>query len=149
MSNKNEKTPQPLFNVEEIFVDIEAIEEGRWVALGADFPGVEVLVRGLSSKPAKAYHEMMERTYPRNERLANGQLTANAREVILKNTIENHCILDWRGIGSGGKELPFSKAQLRSFLFEPKARRLAAAFITAITDLELRKTEAQEEVVKN
>ena len=57
-----------LFELEDAFVDIDAIEEGRWVPLGADFPGVEIFTVGLSSKGATKFKEMLERTTPRKNR---------------------------------------------------------------------------------
>ena len=142
--------PAPaLFELEDAFVDIDAIEEGRWVPLGADFPGVEIFTVGLSSKGATKYKEMLERTTPRKNRHSNGQLTEETREVILKQVVSTKCITDWRGVGSGGKPLPFTKEKLEYLLAEPKARRLAAAMINAITDLEVRKAVSEEEITKN
>lgn len=143
-----ENTPG-LFELEDAFVDIEAIEEGRWVPLGADFPGVEIFTVGLSSKAATKFKEMLERTTPRKNRHSNGQLTEETREVILKQVVSTKCITNWRGVGSGGQPLPFTKEKLEYLLAEPKARRLAAAMINAITDLEVRKAATEEEVVKN
>lgn len=138
-----------MFNVEDSFVDIQAIEQGRWVELGADFPGVEIEVVGLTSKAAKRYHEQMERTAPRADRLANGQLTPDAKDRILRTVVTQKCVRDWKGLASGGKLLPFSVEKLSYFMNEPQARRLAAAIINAIVDLEGRKLEAQEEVKGN
>lgn len=138
-----------LFDLEDAFVDITAIEEGRWVPLGADFPGVEIFTVGLTSKGAKKYQEMRERTAPRQDRHSNGQLTETTKDAIIRDTVSAKCITDWRGLGSGGEPLPFSKEKLNYILSEPKARSLAMAMINAIVDLELRKAVTVKEVAKN
>lgn len=147
--NKASEDVPKLFNLEDAFVDIAAIEEGRWVSLGADFPGVEIFTIGLSSKRARKYQEILERAAPREQRHSNGQLTDETRENILKQVLSNKCITDWRGIGDQGAPLPFTKEKLQYLLAEPKARRLAAGMINAITDLEVRKTTSEEGVIKN
>lgn len=142
-------TTPKLFDLEDAFVDITAIEEGRWVPLGADFPGVEIFTVGLTSKGAKKYQEMRERTAPRQNRHSNGQLTEDTKDAIIRDTVEAKCITDWRGLGSGGEPLPFTKEKLHYLLSEPKARALASAMINAIVDLELRKASTVKEVAKN
>ena len=137
------------FNIEDIYVDVAAIEEGRWVPLGAEFPGVEILARGLSSKPAQKYQEMLERTTPRNKRLTNGRLTAEATDEILTKTLVEKCVFDWRGIAQDGAVLPFSKEKLQEFMTQPRLRRFKIGVINAITDLETKKTEAEEALTKN
>lgn len=144
-----EKLETPLFDLEDAYLDIDAIEDGRWIPIGAEFPGVEVLATGLSVKATEKYHEMLERNAPRKERLANGTLTSDSRNKILRQVVRDKCIHDWRGIGFQGKALPFTKAQLGEILEDPKARRLAAAFINAITDLEQTKLRREDAVAKN
>lgn len=139
----------PLFDLEDAFIDITAIEEGQWIPVGAEFPGVEVLATGLSVKATEKYHEMLERNAPRKERMANGQLTSESRNKILRQVVKDKCIHDWRGLGYQGKQLPFSKDQLGMILEEPKARRLAAAFINAITELEQTKLRKEDAIAKN
>lgn len=138
-----------MFEIESAFLDAAAIEEGRWVALGSEFPGVEVLVKGLTSTEAQKYQSRAQRSAPRRDRLANGRLTDEAQERILKETVIEKCVMDWRGLGSKGKPLPFSKEALTSFMTEPKARKIAVAIITAITDLEQTMAEVSEEVAGN
>lgn len=142
-------TTPKLFDLEDAFVDITAIEEGRWVPLGADFPGVEIFTVGLTSKGAKKYQEMRERTAPRQDRHSNGQLTEDTKDAIIRDTVEAKCITDWRGLGSGGEPLPFTKEKLHYLLSEPKARALASAMVNAIVDLELRKANGAKEIAKN
>lgn len=138
-----------LFNMEDICVDVAAIEEGRWVPLGAEFPGVEIEVRGLSSKPARKLQQQLERAAPRTKRLTNGQLTPEATDEILTTVLVEKCVRDWKGIGEHGKLIEFDKDKLKMFLSVPKYRRFKAAVINAITDLETRKEAAEEGLVKN
>lgn len=138
-----------MFNIEDAYLDIKAIEEGRWVPLGHDFPGVEVHVRGLSSPDAKALQMKLTREAPRAQRLSNGVLSDEAQEGILKKVIEEKCVLGWKGFAAGGKELPYNKKTLHSFLHEPKARKIGVAIISAITALELTTEKAAQEIEGN
>lgn len=138
-----------MFDIESAYVDVNAIEEGRWLPLGPDFPGVEVLAKGLTSSGAKAFQAKATREAPRKERLTSGRLTDEAQERILRETIIERCVQDWRGLSSGGEPLVFSKDALRMIMTEPKARRIAAAIVTAITDLETATESAQEQVLGN
>lgn len=127
---------QKLFNIEEAFLDVELIAEGKWLPLGTDFPNAEILARGLSSPGAKKLRAHLERTAPKQDRLSSGQLTQEARDRIIRITVARECIMDWRGIGSGGKPLPFKVETAESLLTEPRAIRIATAFVNAIVDLE-------------
>lgn len=149
MSKKSEEEVTPTFNIEDVYVDVAAIEEGRWVPLGAEFPGVEIEICGLSSKAAKRLQQQLERTAPRAKRLTNGQLTPEAMDEILTEVMVEKCVRDWRGIAQKGEVLPFSKETLKRFLSEPKLRRFKIAVINAITDLETKREEAQEGLAKN
>lgn len=138
-----------MFDIETAYVDVNAIEEGRWVPLGSEFPGVEILTKGLTSTGAKLFQAKASREAPRRERTASGRLTEDAQERILRETVIEKCVQDWRGLSAGGEPLAFSKETLRMIMTEPKARRIAAAIVTAITDLETATTEAAEAVVGN
>lgn len=138
-----------MFNLESAYLDVAAIEEGRWLPLGADFPGVEIYARGLSSAPAKALSMKLKREAPKKDRILGGQLTEEAEERIRKTVISERCVTDWRGLASGGVPLEFSKAALMSILDEPRARKIAVAIIGAIIDLEQTTEKAEAEVAGN
>ena len=138
-----------MFEIESAYLDVDAIEEGRWVPLGADFPGVEVFARGLSSAGAKAFDMKLRREAKSKDRLSNGLLTEDAQSRIFKEVIAEKCVTDWRGLSSGGKPLPFSKDTLLGLLSEPRARKIAVAIIGAITVLEQTTKASEAEVVGN
>jgi hypothetical protein len=141
--------PTPLFDLESAFLDIDAIDGGKWMPIGAEYPGVEILARGLSSPDAKKLRQHLERTAPREDRLANGQLTDDARDNIVRLVVARKCVLDWRGVVMGGKSVPFSVTTLEGLMQEPRARRIAAAFVNAIVDLEQTTMSAQAAVEGN
>lgn len=138
-----------MFELESAYLDIEAINEGRWLPLGAEFPGVEVLARGLSSPDAKKLRTHLRRTAPKSDRLSSGQLSEEAEDNILKIAVARQCVLDWKGLSSGGKPLPFSTAALEGIMNEPRARRIAAAIVNAIVDLEQTTIAAEDAVSGN
>lgn len=138
-----------MFDVESAFVDVEVIEQGKWIALGADFPGVEIRAKGLSSTDAKTLYDKLRREAPRTDKLANGQLSEAAQERILREVVLEKCLLDWRGFASGGKELPFNKKTAEGFMTEPKARRIGMAIVTAILAIDETRAAKAEEIAKN
>src|SRR5690606_26656199 len=118
-----------MFDIEDAYVDVETIEKGKWIALGADFPGVEIQARGMSSKEAKVYLDRLRREVPRTERLADGSISEEANERIITKVIVEKCLFNWRGFGAGGKELAYSKATAEGFMTEPKARKIGQAIV--------------------
>jgi hypothetical protein len=138
-----------MFELESAYLDVAAIEEGRWQELGADFPGVAILARGLTAPGAKAMEMKLMREAPKKDRIFNGQLTEEALNRIRKKVVIEKCILDWRGLSSGGKPLPFSKETLEGIMNEPRARKIAAAMVQAILDLEQTIVAAEDDIVGN
>jgi len=138
-----------MFEIETAYLDIDAIEAGKWMPLGADFPGVEIMARGLTSPGAKRMRQALRRTAPKSDRQANNLLTDDAEDRILRAVIARECVLDWRGLASGGKPLPFSKETLEGLMNEPRARKIAAAFVNAIIDLEQSTIATEAEVEGN
>ena len=138
-----------MFDIESAFVDVAAIEAGKWIELGADFPGAEIRAKGMSSTEAKTYYDKLRREAPRTDRLANGQLSDTAQERILRDVILEKCLLDWRGFASGGKPLPFSRQTAEMFLTEPKARKLGTAIVNAIVAIDDTRAARDEEIAGN
>jgi len=120
------------FDLESAYLDVDAIDAGRWIPLGADFPGVEILACGLSSEGAKELYDRLSREAPREDRHANGLLTDDATGQIIRKVILEKCLKDWRGFTSGGKAVPYAKNTAEGLLTERKARLIANAFVTAI-----------------
>lgn len=138
-----------MFELSDAYLDLDAIEQGRWLALGADFPGVEIFARGLSAPGAKRLRMKLEREAPRADRVAGGALSEDARDRIIKDVIARECVTDWRGLASGGKPVPFSVETLAGIMAEPRARKIASAIVMAIVDLEQTTVAAEAEVTGN
>lgn len=138
-----------MFEIETAYLDIDAINDGKWMALGTEFPDVEVLARGLSAPGAKKLRQHLRRTAPKSDRLSNGQLSEEAEDNILKIVVARECVLDWKGLSSGGKPLLFSTEALEGIMNEPRARRIAAAVVNAIVDLEQMTIAAEKAIVGN
>lgn len=120
------------FDIESAYLDVDAIDAGRWIPLGADFPGVEIHACGLSSEGAKALFERLSREAPREERHANGILTDDASSRIIRKVILEKCLKDWRGFVSGGKAVPYAKNTAEGLMSERRARLIANAIVNAI-----------------
>lgn len=128
-----------------LLLDTKAIEEGRWRPLGADFPGVEVLVSGLSAPKAKALHEKMLRKAPAGDRHRNGTLTADAEERIVRTVILERCLHDWRGFTRGGQPLAYNREDAELFMLQPEGRVISKAIVEAIIAIEDTRAVAVEE----
>lgn len=138
-----------MFDIETAFVDVDTIDKGTWIELGAEFPGVEIHARGFSSKDAKALYDRLRRECPRKDRMANGQVSEEANDRMMKRVIIEKCLIDWRGFSSGGKPLAYSKDTARSLLDEPKARRIAVAIIQAVGAIDDTRATVDEDAEKN
>lgn len=138
-----------MFDIESAFVDVAAIEGGKWIELGADFPGAEIRAKGMSSTDAKAYYDKLRREAPRTDRLANGQLSDAAQERILREVILEKCLLDWRGFASAGKPLPYDRQTAETFMTEPKARKIGTAIVNAIVAIDDTRAARDEEIAGN
>lgn len=143
-----EKVKLSGFNIEDAFLDVEAINKGRWVPLGANLPGAEVQVTGISSTEAKAYMERLRREVPRAQRIS-GKISDAAEEKVFKKTILDKCLHDWRGLSSAGEPLAFSKEMAETFLNDPKARLIGQAIVEAVLDLDNTKISEDEEAAGN
>lgn len=138
-----------MFDIEEAYLDVETIEKGKWIPLGADFPGVAIQARGMSSKEAKVYLDRLRRELPRTERLADGSIPEEVNERIITKVIVEKCLFNWRGFGAGGKELAYSKTTAEGFMTEPKARKIGQAIVGAIIAIDNTKARKAEEVSGN
>lgn len=136
-------------DINKLLVDINAIESGKWIALGADFPGVEVKVTGLSAKPAEVMRAKLERQAPREERLRNGSLTDEAQDRIIRKVIIEKCLHDWRGFTRDGKPLEYDREMAELFLFKKEGRVIGKAIVDAIVSLEDTRIEREDDIVGN
>lgn len=138
------------FDLDSAYLDVDVIDAGRWIPLGADFPGVEIHACGLSSEGAKELFDRLSREAPREDRHVNGILTDEASSRIIRKVILEKCLKDWRGFASGGKPVPYAKKTAEGLLTERKARLIANAFVNAIMAIDgTRVTIDVEGVEKN
>jgi hypothetical protein len=142
-------TSAPVFDLASTFLDIEAIHGGKWIAIGADFPGVEILARGFGTPEAKKLISHLERTAKRDDRLSTGQLTTEARFRIQTAVLARVCVTDWRGVVIGGKVIPFASKTLEGLLNEPRAEPFALAIINAVSELQQTRAQSEASVVGN
>lgn len=137
------------FDLESAYLDVDAIDAGRWVPLGADFPGVEIHACGLSSTDAKALFDRLSREAPREDRHGNGVLTEEANGRIIRKVILEVCLKDWRGFTSNGKPVPYAKNTAEGLLTDRKARLIANAFVGAIMAIDGTRVTVDAEAEKN
>lgn len=136
-------------DINKLLVDVSAIEGGKWIPLGADFPKIEVNVCGLSSKSAKVYRDSLERKAPREDRLRDGSLTSDAQDLIIRKVILAHCLKDWKGFTQDGKPVPYNRETAELFMLKPEGRVVGKAIVEAIIALEDTRLESEEAMLGN
>lgn len=127
--------------------DSGAISSGQWVN---DIPGmgkVRVKVRGFSSPEVVEVRSRKERAVPRDERLRDGSLTADAGNRIFNEVLADAVFLDIEGLTEGGK--PVKAEGARKKLVDPDYGPLADAVAWAAHAVDRGVAEATEDLAKN
>jgi hypothetical protein len=142
-------TSAPVFDLASTFLDIEVIHGGKWIAVGAEYPGVEIFARGFSTPEAEKLLAHLQRSATRKDRLANGNLTGKAQFRIHVAVLSRVCVTDWRGVVIRGQTIPFSPKTLESLILEPQAEPFAQAIINAVSELQQTRAQSEASVVGN
>ncbi|MBB4000968.1 hypothetical protein [Aurantimonas endophytica] len=126
--------------------DSKKVEAGEWVG---DIPGMEdvrLRVRGLSSPTVAALRSRKERKVSREGRERDGQLKTDVALVIFGEILHEAVLLEWDGITSDGKPLPFDADIAKVWLTDPDFTPFADAVVWAAQVVDKGRAGDQEEV---
>lgn len=125
-------------------VDLDAEVNGVW----KDFHGAEVLIARSGTKD---YQDAIAAAYTKNEeKLSKKDDAADklAQDLMLE-VFADTLVLDWKGISFKGKDLPYSKANVKMLLGLPEMRDFRFELLSLSDDAENFRLKQEEEQAKN
>ena len=137
-------------DINDILVSDEAlavIDQGTWVDMSDEAPGLELLVCGLRSESARKAikdKQVIARKKNRGKELTEDQNTSIMKEVLCEVVLK-----DWRGLKSGGKDLAYDANLARNWIMSRSGERFTELVIAAAQRLDAEADSFVEEVSKN
>lgn len=129
--------------------DSAVVEAGRWVD---EIPGLDnarVRVRGLSSPYVVAYRARLERSRPREDRLADGSLKPDIAMKIFGIVLHDVVLLEWDGFTRKGEPVPYDKDTAKEWCTNPNYLPFQDGVTWAANCVDRGLVEAKEEDAKN
>ncbi|MCK9513520.1 MAG: hypothetical protein M0R28_20160 [Pigmentiphaga sp.] len=136
-------------DIESIAIDPGLIEGGQWVGDIPEMGDLRVRVRGLTSPQAVALRNRLLRALPKKDRESDGSPTQEAAMRVGGRVLLEAVLLEWDGITSGGKPVPFSKKQAEIWLTDPRYRNFGDAVAWAAQIVDKGRAEITEEIAGN
>jgi len=136
-------------DIESIKVDPGLIEGGQWVSDIPEMGDLRLRVRGLSSPQATALRTRLLRGLSKKEREPDGSPKHEAALRIGGQVLLECVLLEWDGITSGGKSVPYSKKQAEAWLTDPRYRNFGDAVAWAAQVVDKGRAEIAEEIAGN
>lgn len=137
-------------DIDVIKVDSTAAKEGRWVDnLPEMKPEVRLMVRGMSTPEFAAAQSRLQRQVTPDEKLANGDLKPDIALRIMGTAIVEAVLLDWEGLTSGGKKLPYSEKTAIELMTDRNYRKFQDAVVYASRVVDNGRAAADEELMGN
>lgn len=126
---------------------LAVIDNGEWVNLEDDAPGVELLVVGLQSEAAR--RATREKQLIMRKKQRNRELNDDQHSQIMKEVLCEVVLKGWRGLKSNGEDVPYDPALARQWIMSRNGERFTLLVITAAQQLDARANEYVESVGKN
>lgn len=116
--------------------DSGAIAAGQWVSEIPEMGELRLKVRGWSSVEVVKARSRKERAIPRGLRDRNGAIPVDIQVRITSELLAEVVLLDWDGLTSGKKKVPYDAEQAKVWLTNPDyiAFADAVAFAAAAVD---------------
>lgn len=125
---------------------LKVIDEGTWVGDFDGAPGLELLVTGLTSKPARDFvqkRQQVLRGKNRGKPLTDEQLATISKDVLVEVVLK-----DWRGLKSNGQELKYSKDLAKQWINSRNGERFTSYVLDAAQRVDAEAADFVEEVTK-
>ncbi|PWJ81479.1 hypothetical protein C7441_11010 [Pseudaminobacter salicylatoxidans] len=129
--------------------DAKAVAAGQWIG---DLPGMEdarLCVRGLSSPSVVVMRSAKERKVSKKGRNADGSLKPDIARKILGEVLFEGVLIDWDGLTSEGKPLPYDKALAEQWCTDPDYEAFADAVVYAAGIVDRGIADTTEDVAGN
>lgn len=131
----------------EIIVDLESIEQGRWIDDIPEMPDLRLKLRGIDNSDWRRIRSKMVDAIPRQWR---GERRAEELDRIISVLLADTVIQDWEGItDNDGKPILYSREWARRFCLEPQFRKLRDNIFIAAQQVGDSNHVKQEELEKN
>ncbi len=126
---------------------VDAIEKGAWVGDLPGAPGVNLKVIGTASK---AYRKAIQAKMEAARKKQDGKpLTADQVTVLVREVFGEVALLDWKGLTSEGKELPFDRELAKKWLTSRNGDAFSDLVATAAQRLDASANQYAEQATKN
>lgn len=105
----------------------QTVNNGMWVK---DIPGMddlELMVRGMTAPSVVFLRSRKERKVPRNQKEQDGTIRPETALRIMRETLAEAVLLDWKNFTENGKPIPYSKALATKLLLDPNTQPFADA----------------------
>ena len=136
-------------DINSLAIDIEAVQEGRWVGDLPEMGDLRLRVRGFSSPKVQALRARKLRALPKKDRERDGQPKFEAALRVTAEVLHEAVLLDWEGLTDGNKPLPYDADLARQWLTDARFQRFADAVATAAQIVDNGEAEATEELAGN
>ena len=123
------------------------VDAGEWMPAGEDAPGVEFLVTGMQAEGARKLMKAKQaslRLKNRGKALTDEQYSMITKEVLVESVLK-----DWRGLKSGGEDLPYSQELAKKFIMSRGGERFTMMVLSAAQQLDSSANAFVEKVAKN
>lgn len=136
-------------DIEELKLNPNHYEDGAWVGNIPQFGDVKLKVRGLRSKVYREALDAEMRKVPRKLRAPNGEPFLSERLRITADLMSKVVLLDWSGIASKGKPLPFDRNLAQEWCTNPAYIQFAESVAYAAQLVDAGSGQDEEEILGN
>lgn len=126
---------------------LAVIDQGTWVDVSDEAPGVELLVVGLRSEQARK--ELRSRQTVVRKKNRGRELSDTQHSDIMKEVLVDVVLKDWRGLKSDGEPIKYSKDLAKQWIMSRGGERFTEIVIAAAQRLDAEAESFVEEVSKN
>lgn len=126
---------------------LAVIDQGTWVDVSDEAPGVELLVVGLRSEQARK--ELRNRQTVVRKKNRGKELSDTQHSDIMKEVLVDVVLKDWRGLKSDGEPIKYSKDLAKQWIMSRSGERFTEIVIAAAQRLDAEAESFVEEVSKN
>lgn len=135
-------------DLNDLSVNVTAIEQGDWVDNIPDMGKLRLKVRGIGNSDYKRLQTRLIAAIPQADKM-RGQVDPVVSEGIQTECLIETVLLDWNGLTAGGQPVPYSKEKAKELLTNPSYAPLRNAVAWAASIIAVDRAARTEDVAKN